>query len=127
VSDTRTVECGACGTIIDEPTDTPAEERQPCPECGSTSRTFNLGLASAITATSSMSATVIRAPEAATGPTEHLEEFGFKVTWRRYPDGLYFVEVHDDAGNLLDVGGGDDPEDCILGVAERLLPPNDRR
>jgi hypothetical protein len=57
VSDTRTVGCGACGTIIDEPTDTPAEERQPCPKCGSTRRTFNLGLASAITAMSSISAT----------------------------------------------------------------------
>src|SRR5436309_6308790 len=111
MSDARTVECGQCGTIIDEPTDTPAEDRQPCPKCGSTRRTFNLALASAITATSSISAIVIRAPEPATEPTERLEEYGFRVTWRRYPDGLYFIEVHDAAGNLLDVAWSDDPED----------------
>lgn len=41
------VRCGnpACGTSLDEPADTAAEARQPCPRCGSTNRTFAVELA----------------------------------------------------------------------------------
>ncbi|HYZ76351.1 MAG TPA: hypothetical protein VE596_03155 [Gaiellaceae bacterium] len=119
----RQVKCGECGSVIDEAPGTPPDERRPCPNCGSKTRTFELTAAATISATSSITGRVIRTPEPAIDPTVRLEEFGFKVTWLRSPDGLYLVEVRDDAGNLLDMGGGDDPEDCILGVAERLLRP----
>jgi hypothetical protein len=33
------------------------------------------------------------------------------------------LEVLDADGELIDGGMGDDPEDALLGVAERLLPP----
>jgi hypothetical protein len=40
-----TVNCGNCGTLINESPDTPVENRQPCPACKSLSRSFNLSLA----------------------------------------------------------------------------------
>jgi rubrerythrin len=39
---TTRVLCGQCGNEIDERSDTPADERTPCPNCGSTSRTFEV-------------------------------------------------------------------------------------
>jgi hypothetical protein len=68
-------------------------------------------------------AKVIAAPVVAARSSERIEEAGFKVTWYRYEDGLLLVLVHDDEGNLVDGGGGVNPDDCILGVIERLLPP----
>ncbi|MDP9224036.1 MAG: hypothetical protein M3P18_09290 [Actinomycetota bacterium] len=50
-------------------------------------------------------------------------ELGYHVTWYVTPDHLYLVQVHDDAGQLIDAGGGDDPVDALLEIAERLLPP----
>jgi ribosomal protein S27AE len=35
------VECGKCGLVLDERSDIPMEKRQPCPRCGSTSRTVD--------------------------------------------------------------------------------------
>lgn len=67
---------------------------------------------------------VISAPDSAEGQTERLEEIGFRVTWYRLEDGLFLVQVHDAAGKLLDFGGGDDPVEMILEVAEHLLPPD---
>ena len=32
------VMCGQCKKVLDQPADTPIEDRTPCPECGSTSR-----------------------------------------------------------------------------------------
>ena len=67
---------------------------------------------------------VIPAPTSAESKTKGLEEVGYRVTWYRLEDGLFMVQVHDDAGNLLDIGGGDDPVEMILEVAEHLLPPD---
>jgi DNA-directed RNA polymerase subunit RPC12/RpoP len=41
---TTRVLCGECGNEIDERSDTPAEERTPCPNCGSTSRAFHVNV-----------------------------------------------------------------------------------
>jgi hypothetical protein len=118
MSATRKVQCGECGALVDEPADTPADERKPCPKCGSTRRAFSLTLEAAITATSSITrsvsrvptaavkatssitASVIRAPAVAARPTERMQEAGFRVMWYRWPDGLLLVLVHND---------GDDP------------------
>jgi hypothetical protein len=53
-------------------------------------------------------------------------ETGYRVTWYQYPDGLYLVQIHDDKGELIEGGGGTDPVDALLEVAERLLPPGTR-
>lgn len=36
------VTCSNCGTMIDEPTNQPPEDRKPCPKCGSTSRAIRV-------------------------------------------------------------------------------------
>lgn len=66
---------------------------------------------------------VIPTPELVAEQTAGLAEFGFRVVWYRMPDGLYLIQVYDDNETLLDGGGGDDPEEMLLEVAERLLPP----
>ncbi len=49
-----TVRCGQCKTLLDEPLQTPAESRIPCPKCGSTSRLFEKTLAAMGTARASL-------------------------------------------------------------------------
>jgi hypothetical protein len=119
------VTCGKCGAAIAESRDTRPEERQPCPRCGSTSRLFRVAIVgqAVVSATLSVKVDVIPAPAEAEPTTETFREVGYNVTWYAYPDGQYLVQVFDDSGNLLDGGGGDDPEEMILEVAERLLPP----
>lgn len=122
---TRTVECANCGRVLDEPRDTPAEDRKPCPDCGSTGRSFVVSLTAEIRAGAAVSVELVKipAPEPPPKRAVELEEIGFKLTWYRYPDGLLFVQVHNDKGELIDAGGGDNPDDCLLGIAEQLLPP----
>lgn len=36
------VTCNECGTVIDEPTDQPIDQRKPCPKCSSTSRAISV-------------------------------------------------------------------------------------
>lgn len=121
----REVRCGACNAKLDEPRNTLPDDRKPCPSCGSLARMYPVELAATITSRATLSAelTVIATPTPAVDKTQQLEEFGFKVTWYRAPDGLHLIQVHDADGNLLDAGGGHDPVDAILEVAEKLLPP----
>jgi hypothetical protein len=43
------VSCSQCGTRIDEPHNTPPDQRLPCPSCGSKARTFNVHLSETVT------------------------------------------------------------------------------
>jgi hypothetical protein len=36
------VTCSNCGTVINEPTDQPIDQRKPCPKCGSTARNISV-------------------------------------------------------------------------------------
>src|SRR5215207_7883699 len=38
------VTCGQCGTVLDEPSSTLIEKREPCPDCGSTGRHVGKGI-----------------------------------------------------------------------------------
>jgi len=49
------VRCDQCKTPLDEPLQTPAGSRIPCPRCGSSSRLFEKALAGAITLRASLS------------------------------------------------------------------------
>lgn len=44
------VSCGDCGTYLTEPSDTPAENRKPCPVCRSLRRTFGVTILDSISA-----------------------------------------------------------------------------
>jgi len=132
-----TVTCADCGLTLDESPHLKPEERAPCPRCGSLGRKFLLLLEGSVQGRGTVSAkvTVIRADgtvdeaaeiappdQARERPEEGQLEVNFNVKWYVYPDGLYLVQVYDEAGELLDGGGGDDPVDAVLEVAERLLP-----
>ena len=122
----RGVRCGNCDAKLDEHRNIPPEERQPCPACGSLTRTYPVHLSGTVVARATLTAQLVKvkAPQPAEPKTRDLEEHGYTVTWYRYPDGLFLVQVHDQNGMLLDAGGGDDPVDAILEVAEKLLPPS---
>ena len=114
------VECGQCGTTLPEPPDIPAERRKPCSECGSTRRTI-YGSAS-LTVGVSLGASAA----AAEAVVEKLEDAGFSVQWLRLSEGgAWMVRVFDRQGGWLDGSIADDPQDAILAVSERLLPPSD--
>lgn len=121
----REVRCARCDARLDEARNTPPEQRAPCPSCGSLGRVYPVYLEGTIIARATVSAELVKveAPPTAEPKTRELQEFGYTVTWYRYPDGLLFVQVHDEHGELLGGGGGDDAEDAILEVAEKLLPP----
>ena len=40
----QTVQCGACGALLAETLNLPAEQRKPCPSCGSTARHFSVNV-----------------------------------------------------------------------------------
>lgn len=96
-----------------------------CTECGHIPRQVTGSAHPTVEARFSVSGEAITPPQSAAEETARIEEFGYHVTWQRsQDDGLLLVFVHDQDGNLVDAGGGDDAVDLILGVAERLLPPD---
>jgi len=56
--------CGNCGETITEPASTPVEKRQPCPKCDSTRRNFSVELTASVSASASMTATLVTYPNA---------------------------------------------------------------
>lgn len=56
--------CGNCGETVTEPASTPVEKRQPCPKCGSTRRNFSVELTASVSASASMTATLVTYPNA---------------------------------------------------------------
>jgi hypothetical protein len=47
-SNKHIVRCNDCGIVLDEAIDIPAEQRTPCPECGSIKREFKIALEGAV-------------------------------------------------------------------------------
>jgi hypothetical protein len=52
---THVVRCGECGTVLNEGSDAPIAEREPCPVCGSMRRGVLVNLGGAVTAVASVS------------------------------------------------------------------------
>jgi DNA-directed RNA polymerase subunit RPC12/RpoP len=129
------VKCGECSTVLAEPSDTPLENRVPCPKCGSKVRSFAVGLEASIVATSDITGRVTRSAainattEITATPaevTETLEDAGFDVQWLRLSEGgPWMVRVFDRAGKFIDGSIADNPEDAILAVSEKLVPPSE--
>lgn len=50
--------CGNCGETLSEPANTPVDQRQPCPKCGSTRRSFSSEMTGSLTVSGTMTAEV---------------------------------------------------------------------
>jgi restriction system protein len=55
------VACAQCNTALDEPANLPAQQRTPCPHCGSTTRAFGHSVASGMSFSESADSAVIQA------------------------------------------------------------------
>jgi hypothetical protein len=53
-----------------------------------------------------------------------LEDAGFDLQWQRLSkDGAWMIWVFDRQGTFIDGSIQDDPQEALLAVCERLLPP----
>jgi hypothetical protein len=124
--------CGNCGRELDVPSDVPPERRDPCPVCGSTVRDFR------DSATVVLRITGISASAVANEPTIRVESvqadrrpeaetirgrFRATLDWQELGNGLWMLHVLNERGDLVEGGVGDSPEDALLEVYERLIPP----
>jgi hypothetical protein len=114
-----------------------AEKRKPCPDCGATHRSFEVGIADVISVTDDFGNVTVAVPAAsatASAPSPTVEVHGetlkvadktYRVEWLRLSDGgAYMLRVFDaDTGEWLDGALGDDPQDCVIAVAETLAQP----
>jgi hypothetical protein len=119
------VSCANCQTSLDEPSDVPAEQREPCPVCGSTGRVFELS--GAIVVTSRMAAEAIRVDTSPADETVEAQtirhQYRATLEWFQLEGGLWMLHVVSENGELIEGGIGDNPEDAVLEVYERLIPP----
>jgi hypothetical protein len=118
------VRCGNCKTLLAEPSDTPPEQRVPCPTCGSTARQFEKNLTATVTA----GAMVLGADAPQVRIEKHrLEDAGFDVQWLRLSKGgAWMVQVYDREGNWIDGSVQDDPQDALLGASGFSRPHKTR-
>jgi hypothetical protein len=134
--DDRTVHCAGCGLELDEPSSLPPEQRQPCPECGSTARQFRIALSATVSAVGGIGTAedfgnvtvhATRATATAGGrPGEVVISGTFKrsVTWSKTPGGtMWLGEIHDPNGQLVGVAIQESADDVLLILAEHLMPP----
>lgn len=106
--------CGNCGAPLSEPPSTPAEERQPCPQCGSTSRNFLVEISGSMSASASMTGSVITYPKALLTIAQSLIEQGYfniaiitshlacEVAADRAFDAAYAAQKLDALGEAID-------------------------
>jgi hypothetical protein len=59
----QSVACGDCGAPIDESPSTPGDEREPCPNCGSTNRSFSVQIDEVLRAVDAVSGEVAEVSE----------------------------------------------------------------
>jgi hypothetical protein len=123
-----TVACGNCGRQLDERTDLPVEERQPCPVCGSTARSFSVTVTAAVGVASVMGAVahVGNVPAADQTPEAEAIRGRYRATldWYKLEDGHWMLHVLNERGEVVEGGIGDDTEEALLEVYERLIPPS---
>jgi hypothetical protein len=132
------IRCGDCGKLLAEPPNTPPEKRQPCPDCGATARRVELTISTSVVASGDVHVSrtgdvTIGAPtagataeapipEVSIGP--RLEEMGYRLKWARLSvGGAWMLQVFNDGDDFIDGAIQDSPDDALLAVAERLLPP----
>lgn len=128
---TKGVFCGNCGRELAEASDVLADQREPCPVCGSTVREFQKSGGS-LTAPSVSTVASARRIQVASAPANQRPEAEtlrgrYRVTLDWYElegKGLWLLQVLNENGELVDGGVGDNSEDALLEVYERLVPPS---
>ena len=117
----------ANGHGLDEPSDLPADAREPCPVCGSMARTFHVSITAVVEVSGSVAVTHVPASEVPADETPEAEavrgRYRATLDWQTLPDGTWLVQVFNSAGVLVDGGIGDNAEDALLELYERLIPP----
>jgi hypothetical protein len=119
---------------LDDTWQTPADEKKPCPRCGSMRRTYVITVGATVELNEAVElpdakGTVSHTVDAviADGRFDRLKPFARKVVWTNMPEGTWMVEVKDENDVVLDSGLGDDREDALLDLAEHLMPPEPPR
>lgn len=123
------VRCASCFRPLPEPPNIPIEDRVPCLNCGGMNRNYEVTL----TATALVQPDLVQpgmaqpeTPAEAASVAGSLAEIAFRVDWWQLsPGGAWMIRVFDDQGKWIDGSIQDDPQDAILAVSERLLPPPD--
>ncbi len=132
MADEPVVRCADCLTMLAEPPNTPLERRIPCPECGSKARSYAIALTAALMMQPDMAQPGMAQPEIASearvvSAEASLADAGLSLEWLRLSSGgAWMVRVYDRDGEFIDGSIQDDPQDAILAVSERLLPPSDQ-
>ncbi len=73
----ESITCGNCGGTITEPAGTPLKERTPCPKCGSTCVAFSEEVTASLSASASVTESVVTYPKALLTIAQKLIEQGF--------------------------------------------------
>jgi hypothetical protein len=132
-----TVACKECGTPLDEPSDTPIDDRDGCPKCGSMARAFAVGndLDQRSAMTSAADDLTIHVPTATarTGQPERIRRFPadavtvadhtYTVTLTQTPGGAWIAQVYSEAGTQIDMTVQGAAEDALLTVIDAMIPP----
>ena len=132
-----TITCSVCGTVLYDPPNLveAGDEGQPCPECGSTARTYRVSVQPGQIVKSGAGRSRVRLSSRAKGyaiserAARSLDELAAgssvrTVIWHdpnEYGDVL--CEVRDKDGIVLGVNVGPDLDDAILNLADDLKPP----
>lgn len=121
------VSCGECGQSLDEPSDTPVDQRQPCPNCGSKARSVAILLTANVSMVGGASATltVVHAVDALVAQPAVREviktrELTVRVHEPHRDAPGYVVELLDENGQLLGAATADDATDACLAVAMEM-------
>jgi hypothetical protein len=127
MSGTTTVACGKCSRALNEPSDLPVDERQPCPICGSTARSFGVFIEDVVNvaAIATVVETRVESVPADGAPEAEVVRGRYRATldWHALEGGFWLLHVVNESGEVVDGGVGDDPEAAPLEVYERLIPP----
>jgi hypothetical protein len=121
------VRCASCFRPLPEPPNIPMEDRVPCRNCGGMNRSYEIGLTATLAMQPDMTQPGMAQPEIpaeAVGVAGSLADAGFSLQWLRLSrGGAWMQRVFDDREEYIDGSIQDDPQDALLAVSERLLPP----
>jgi hypothetical protein len=140
-----TVNCRECGEpIMNEASNVPFDQRGECPECGSRSRSFVIGVedqafshddglssvkgqpGDALTVAAPVAGVTARAPVTRPdwSPPDSVivADHTFILTCTQTPGGVWLALVYDQEGALIELSPQDEVTDALLSVIEDLIP-----